>query len=102
MDHRRKVWSSKHPGRGEPCGQTQDIRGEAETCGVQQEIQLDQGRDLCWGPLGDLKAMGEMSTGHWPEFSTSYPALQMNPEMVRVSRGGNSKRLRKRPTAPCY
>lgn len=64
-------WSSKEPRRGEPRGQRQGIRGEAETRGVQQEIWLDQGCDLCWGPRGGLKAKGKTAAGHWSELCTS-------------------------------
>ena len=67
----QSIRSSKEPRRGEPCGRRQGIRGEAETHGVQQEFQLDQGCDLCWRPLGGLKAMGETAAGHWSELCTS-------------------------------
>lgn len=60
---------------------------------VSQEAQLDQGHDLYWAHLGDLRAM-QMSVGHQPEFGILIQAWPTNPKMVSLSRGKNCKRLR--------
>lgn len=49
--------------------------------------------------LGEPKALVEMDGDHQPKFSILLQALQMNPEMVSLSREKNSKRLRG-PTVP--